>query len=676
MRGTISGKVRAVSMAAVCVMGMSTTASATTIIRVDKTSPAAVPDGQSWNTAYRELRDVLTTVVIGEHGCSEAAPCEIWVAGSSDPYKPVQCTQQDPYCDRSESFKLYPHAKLMGGFGGRVHPGNEDTRDFVLYETILSGDLRENDVDSGDNCADLDITANRDDNSIRVVVATQQQDSEHAGLYIDGFTITGGTGHEVGAMGGGGIYIDGTHCQVYNCRIRMNGLTGYVGLEHPFGGGVLMLQDVVGPLQVHIENCVIEKNIAKEGGGIGGAGEIDVTIVNSEINDNFAKHRGGGIYFEQCTGLCAVAGDRPGLYMVGSIVCGNEILEDTAQNGGGGMYIENGFEDVTLENCIVSYNEAAYHASGSGLLARWGNDGAYIVNIMNSIFWGNAVCEEASQIASKYPSPYDDCCSPHWGNIYVSYSTVQDLTSGGVTTYAGASVSQLNCDEIDPSFAGSDCSSLNLTLGSTSVIDHGENVFVTAAVDRDGMTRIIDGDGDGTATVDRGAYEFHCGDGIVDPDEQCDDGNSVNGDGCTVECKKECTADVDCALHFDDACGWDRCDLVAGVCDDPIPVMYGDVAGTTTYIGYAADPEGRLNEYLPNGAVNLTDVLCALDSFGMGNHHLCPNADIAGGSSAACPTGNGIVNLTDYLEILNAWNALNNPAYDYYCDCPLNRINY
>jgi len=31
----------------------------------------------------------------------------------------------------------------------------------------------------------------------------------------------------------------------------------------------------------------------------------------------------------------------------------------------------------------------------------------------------------------------------------------------------------------------------------------------------------------------------HCRDGIVTPVEQCDDGNDVNGDGCSLACKKE-----------------------------------------------------------------------------------------------------------------------------------------
>ena len=31
-----------------------------------------------------------------------------------------------------------------------------------------------------------------------------------------------------------------------------------------------------------------------------------------------------------------------------------------------------------------------------------------------------------------------------------------------------------------------------------------------------------------------------CGDGHLDPGEECDDGNRINGDGCSADCKIEC----------------------------------------------------------------------------------------------------------------------------------------
>src|SRR5262249_7975789 len=48
-----------------------------------------------------------------------------------------------------------------------------------------------------------------------------------------------------------------------------------------------------------------------------------------------------------------------------------------------------------------------------------------------------------------------------------------------------------------------------------------------------------------------------CGDGTLDAGEQCDDGNAIDGDGCSADCRLECRAAADC----DDAdpCTRDTC---------------------------------------------------------------------------------------------------------------------
>src|SRR4029450_6960882 len=57
------------------------------------------------------------------------------------------------------------------------------------------------------------------------------------------------------------------------------------------------------------------------------------------------------------------------------------------------------------------------------------------------------------------------------------------------------------------------------------------------------------------------------GNGRRDGNEECDDGNTTNGDGCSSACKRECVADIDCDDGF--ACTTDTC--VAGTCVSTSP---------------------------------------------------------------------------------------------------------
>ncbi|MBN1774630.1 MAG: DUF4215 domain-containing protein [Deltaproteobacteria bacterium] len=75
-----------------------------------------------------------------------------------------------------------------------------------------------------------------------------------------------------------------------------------------------------------------------------------------------------------------------------------------------------------------------------------------------------------------------------------------------------------------------------------------------------------------------------CGDSTVDPGEECDDGNTVAGDGCENDCTWSCEADPDC----DDllVCnGAEGCDLPPHVC----------VPGTPVADGTSCDLDGNLD---------------------------------------------------------------------------------
>jgi cysteine-rich repeat protein len=67
------------------------------------------------------------------------------------------------------------------------------------------------------------------------------------------------------------------------------------------------------------------------------------------------------------------------------------------------------------------------------------------------------------------------------------------------------------------------------------------NNGIVLSTDQRGLTRPTDGDGDSSIRCDIGAFEVQplCGNSIVNPSEECDDGNLVNGDGCAADCTIE-----------------------------------------------------------------------------------------------------------------------------------------
>ena len=72
----------------------------------------------------------------------------------------------------------------------------------------------------------------------------------------------------------------------------------------------------------------------------------------------------------------------------------------------------------------------------------------------------------------------------------------------------------------------------------------------------------IDGEGEGDVHVD---VPPGCGNGTVDGDEECDDGNLTDGDGCDSDCRFSCRDDPDC-LDGDLCNGSETCDQIAHRC--------------------------------------------------------------------------------------------------------------
>lgn len=107
----------------------------------------------------------------------------------------------------------------------------------------------------------------------------------------------------------------------------------------------------------------------------------------------------------------------------------------------------------------------------------------------------------------------------------------QNTTYRSFTAYRAGSAQDANSFFANPQFVGPGAEDFHLAAGSPAV-NAGDPAFVPGSgeTDIDGSPRVSGG------RVDIGADEATCGDMVVDAGEQCDDGNSTNGDGCDNNC--------------------------------------------------------------------------------------------------------------------------------------------
>ncbi len=336
-----------------------------------------------------------------------------------------------------------------------------------------------------------------------------------------------------------------------------------------------------------------------------------------------------------------------------------------AGNSGAVVTLSTTAGDMELVNCTFADNTNNWGVFGSGAPA---------VTVTNCVFDGSnpsgSVGSGITVSSSLYPG------APA-GSIDGT-PTFEDAGAGDYRLAAGS----LGIDAADYdayiAAAGSaeDLSGDPRTHDDLGITDTGSGVLTYLDMGAYEFQGFTDTDGDGVGDADDICPGFddnvdtdldgvpdgcdeECGDGELDAGEDCDDGNTIDGDGCPATCTLgiPCTTRMDCVLDNDDACGWDDC--VAGICADPIPVIYGDVTGS------GVDTES-------NDIVNIFDVQCGLAACGPGMMDNCPNADIIG---TECPRGNGTVNVFDVLKILDAIGANaggGQPTVGFACDCPSN----
>jgi parallel beta-helix repeat protein len=279
---------------------------------------------------------------------------------------------------------------------------------------------------------------------------------------LSGFTLTSGATRgasgETIAQRGGGVWC-AISTVVSNCVVVGNSASDYGG--GAYGEGTFY-------------NCTFANNSASVGGGaalstlynctlsgnsaFSGGGAYAGTLYNCTVSGNSATNHGGGLY-------------SGALY--NCILTGN-----TAQYGGGAR-------ESILRNCLLTDNSAGSSGGGvtggtlhnctlTGNSAGESGGGAWQATLHNCIVHGNT--------ANVAPELADSDCHTCWTDT--------------------------------PVFVNPGAGDYHL-LSNSPCIDAGTNLSTVITNDLDGHPRPWDGNGDGIAAFDIGAYEFVNGPPVI-----------------------------------------------------------------------------------------------------------------------------------------------------------------
>jgi predicted outer membrane repeat protein len=329
-------------------------------------------NGVNWYDAFSTLQQALDQAQSGD---------QIWVAEG------IYWPDRGPgriLGERTATFQLKNGVALYGGFTGTET--SLDQRSWKMYETILSGDLADNDGPD---------FANYDENCYHVVTGS----GTLATAVLDGFIIESGNadGDFPDSCGGGMLNLTSSptisHCKfrlnwadddgggMYNCERSSPGMTDcmFIANQAAKGGGMASVFDC----HLNMTDCVFYGNIAyipfstSDYGGQGGGMFNDFygepVLTRCTFENNFANGYGGGMYNSSgaptvidCDFLTNVASTGGGIFndnsseitMQDCTVIGNAAENLTGYDGqGGGMYISHG--NTIVNHCLFEDNHAA-----------------------------------------------------------------------------------------------------------------------------------------------------------------------------------------------------------------------------------------------------------------------------------------------------------------------------
>ena len=349
-------------------------------------------------------------------------------------------------------------------------------------------------------------------------------------VVLEGSTVTGNF-----AFQGGGIAANTGPVTLSHSSVKFNTASAFGGGIHAEGSAVSLIgSSVRGNLAgnggggiftgatVNLTGSSMTGNRAGNDGG--GIDALSVNLLGSTVAGNTAQGSGGGIAADTAVLTASTVSDNTshlnggGVFAETATVTRSTVSGNSADGGGGGLFADT----ANLTNATVSGNVAGLGATsvgGGGVLATHGTFlNCTIVENRTFATVGGGVCSPASSdpirvlntiIAENFVGSHEQDVA---GTFLTEGNNLLGQADDGNSSGFSPAIDLLGTsdDPLDPrlgelAFNGGPTKTHALLAGSPA-IDHGNNVGAPA-VDQRGLPRIKDGNGDGRAVVDIGAFE-------------------------------------------------------------------------------------------------------------------------------------------------------------------------